>query len=629
MVRKYQVRDSLLLRFLLTFITFALLFQVQRICFMLYYHDHFSGVSLGEMIQVLWHGIPMDLSCAGYLTAVPGLLFIAAAVLGYGGKVLRGISYIYIGIVSLLVSSVFVVDLVLYDYWGFRIDFTPLFYFLSSPKDAMASASMWQILLGIVSLAAMTVINFLILRFVIMKKTASREGVSRILTPVALLVLTAGLFLPIRGGVNPTTMNPSKAYFSQKQILNHTAVNPDFNLLYSMSHQSHFDRQYRFMEPERAQELFGTMTDKPVSASVPRLLKPQFYAESGKEASRPDIVLVMLESFSTHLMKSMGGEDIAVNLDSIASEGLLFTDFYANSFRTDRATPAIISGFPSQPSTSIMKYVSKTEKLPSIPHTLKDNGYDIAFYYGGDATFTNLQTYLVSCGFEKIISEKDFPVSQRTGHWGANDGALFDRFLDDYLVEKSGSPRFRIVQTSSSHDPFDVPDYNVLPDIRANSFSYTDMCLGKFMDRLSSSSQWDNTLVIMVPDHWAAYPDGNTLSTRERHSIPLVMTGGALAMKGRNSTVSSQIDIAATLLYQLGISHKEFAFSKNILNPDSPHFAYISEPSVVGIITEDNMKVLNCDAGVLIEEEGDDPENINEERIKAFVQKLYDEIEAL
>mgnify|MGYP003370188664 CR=1 FL=1 len=629
MISKFQVRDSLLLRFLLTFITFALLFQVQRICFMLYYHDHFSGVSFGEMVQVLWHGIPMDLSCAGYLTAVPGLLFTAAAVFGYGGKALRGISYIYVGIVSLLVSAVFIVDLVLYDYWGFRIDFTPVFYFLSSPKDAMASAGLWQILLGIVSLAFVTLINFLVLRFVMMKKTASREGVSRILTPVVLLVLTAGLFLPIRGGVNPTTMNPSKAYFSQNQILNHSAINPDFNLLYSVSHQSHFDRQYRFMEPDRAQELFGTMTDKPVSASVPRLLRPEYYPEPGREASRLDIILVMLESFSTHLMKSMGGEDIAVNLDRIASEGLLFTDFYANSFRTDRATPAIISGFPSQPSTSIMKYVSKTEKLPSIPHTLKDNGYDIAFYYGGDATFTNLQTYLVSCGFEKIVSEKDFPVSQRTGKWGANDGALFDRFLDDYLEEKPESPRFRIVQTSSSHDPFDVPDYNVLPDIRANAFSYTDMCLGKFMDRLSSSSQWGNTLVIMVPDHWAAYPDGNTLSTRERHSIPLVMTGGALAMKGRNSTVSSQIDIAATLLYQLGISHEEFAFSKNILNPDSPHFAYISEPSVVGIVKENNMKVLNCDAGVLIEEEGEDPENLDEERIKAFVQKLYDEIEAL
>ena len=596
---------------------------------MLYYHDHFSGVSFGEMMQVLWHGMPMDFSCAGYLTVVPGLLFMAASVFGYGGKLLRGISYIYVGIVSLLVSSVFVVDLVLYDYWGFRIDFTPLFYFLSSPKDAMASASMWQILLGIVSLAAVTVINFLILRFVIMKKTASCVGVSGILTPVALLVLTAGLFLPIRGGVNPTTMNPSKAYFSQNQILNHTAVNPDFNLLYSMSHQSHFDRQYRFMEPDMALELFGAMTDKPVSASVPRLLKPEYYPESGREASRPDIILVVLESFSTHLMKSMGGEDIAVNLDRIASEGLLFTDFYSNSFRTDRATPAIISGFPSQPSTSIMKYVSKTEKLPSIPHTLKDNGYDIAFYYGGDATFTNLQTYLVSCGFEKIISEKDFPVSQRTGHWGANDGALFDRFLDDYLEEKSEGPRFRIVQTSSSHDPFDVPDYNVLPDIRANAFSYTDMCLGKFIDRLSSSSHWDNTLVIMVPDHWAAYPDISQLTIRERHSVPLVLTGGALEMKGRNNTVGSQIDIAATLLYQLGIDHKEFGFSKNILNADSPHFAYISDPSVAGIITEDNMTVINCDSGLVIEEEGDDPGNINEERIKAFVQKLYDEIEAL
>ena len=71
--------------------------------------------------------------------------------------------------------------------------------------------------------------------------------------------------------------------------------------------------------------------------------------------------MIIAESFSAHLMPSLGGEPIAVRLDSIAQSGMLFTNFYASSFRTDRGIPAILSGFPAQPNTSLMKYVEKAE----------------------------------------------------------------------------------------------------------------------------------------------------------------------------------------------------------------------------------------------------------------------------
>ena len=68
----------------------------------------------------------------------------------------------------------------------------------------------------------------------------------------------------------------------------------------------------------------------------------------------------------------MGGQpNVAVNMDKFGKEGVLFTNFYANSFRTDRGLASIISGYPGQPSTSIMKYPEKTDGLPSIPRSLK------------------------------------------------------------------------------------------------------------------------------------------------------------------------------------------------------------------------------------------------------------------
>ena len=92
--------------------------------------------------------------------------------------------------------------------------------------------------------------------------------------------------------------------------------------------------------------------------SIPRLFNTE----------RPNIIMIILESFSSHLMETLGGEPgIAVNMDEFAKEGILFTHFYANSFRTDRGLVSIISGYPAQPTTSIMKYTRKTQSLPFLP----------------------------------------------------------------------------------------------------------------------------------------------------------------------------------------------------------------------------------------------------------------------
>ena len=146
---------------------------------------------------------------------------------------------------------------------------------------------------------------------------------------LALLLLTAALFIPIRGGFSVSTMNLSKVYFSQDQRMNHAAINPAFSFMYSATHQNNFDKQYRFMDPKIADELFAEMVDKPVAVtdSIPQLLNTQ----------RPNIIFIILESFSTHLMETFGGQpNVAVNMDKFAKEGVLFSNFYGSSFRTDR-----------------------------------------------------------------------------------------------------------------------------------------------------------------------------------------------------------------------------------------------------------------------------------------------------
>ncbi|WP_303014890.1 LTA synthase family protein [uncultured Bacteroides sp.] len=604
-----------IIQFLITYFLFVLLFTLQKPIFMVYYHDLYNDVSFGDYFRVMWHGLPLDLSLAGYLTAIPGLLLIASA--WTDSSILRRIRQVYFGLISFVMACIFIIDLGLYGFWGFRLDATPIFYFFSSPKDAVASVSFWFVLLGIAAVLIYAFILYCIFYSVLIREKKPlkipyrRQNVS-----LALLLLTGMLFIPIRGGFTVSTMNLSKVYFSSDQRMNHAAINPAFSFMYSATHQNNFEKQYRFMAPEVADRLFAEMTDKPAtpSDSIPQLLNTR----------RPNIIFIILESFSTHLMETFGGQpDVAANMDKFAKEGILFSNFYANSFRTDRGLASIISGYPGQPSTSIMKYPEKTDKLPSIPRSLKNAGYNLAYYYGGDADFTNMRSYLVSSGIEKIICDKDFPLSERTGKWGAQDHVLFQRLLKDFKEEKQQEPFLKLVQTSSSHEPFEVP-FQKLDDKVLNAFAYADSCVGDFINQYRELPLWKNTLFVLVPDHQGAYPHriDNPL---DGQTIPLILIGGAIKEPQVIDTYASQIDIAATLLAQLGVPHNDFTFSKNILNPASPHFGYFTRPDFFGMVTPENQLVFNLDANAVQLDEGTE-KGANLEKGKAFLQKLYDDL---
>lgn len=581
---------------------------------MAYYYTLYNKVSWTDWFSVIGHGLPLDLSLAGYLTILPGLLLIASA--WTDSRILQLIRRIYFTIISILLSCIFISDLGLYGYWGFRLDTTPLFYFFSSPKDALASVSLWVVAGGILAMAVYAALLYFVFSWILVNEKRPLKIPYRRLSVSGVLLLATGLlFIPIRGGFSVSTMNLGRVFFSADQRLNHAAINPAFSLLDSFSRQADFDKQYRFMPAEEADTLFSELTDKPVTDSIPRLFNTE----------RPSIIMIILESFSSHLMETLGGEPgIAVNMDEFAKEGILFTHFYANSFRTDRGLVSIISGYPAQPTTSIMKYTRKTQSLPSIPASLKKAGYDLQYYYGGDADFTNMRSYLVSTGIEKIVSQNDFPVSERLSKWGVHDHILFHRILTDLKTEPQQEPFFKILQTSSSHEPFEVP-YSKLSNAKLNAFAYTDSCAGDFVRQLKETPLWKNSVVLFVPDHLGVYPESIDHLSPERYTIPLILTGGAVKEPQRITAYGSQIDIAATLLAQLGLPHDDFTFSKNILNPSSPHFAFFTFPNIFGMVTADNEVVFNCESNTVAMDEGTHQgENLN--KGKAYLQKLYDDL---
>ena len=621
-----------ILKLISVFAIFAAFGVLQKALFMAAYSKVIGTLTPPDIIDVIWHGLPMDCSIAGYLTVIPAILITVS--LWVKGRWPESVLKIWLALASTVLAAVTCVDLALYGYWGFRLDMTPLFYLTTSPQAAMASASWWQMLGGVTGTALLAVLLYQVFRLTALRIHVTRDVRRPWASTAVMLLLTALLIIPIRGGLTVSTMNLSRAYFSENTRLNHAAINPAFSLMYSATHQTDFDNEYRVMTDGEAAEALARLNEAAKACGAADSIAAEHNIRAQRpllKDKRPDIYLIILESFSAHLMPSLGGEDIAPCLDSIASSGILFTNFYANSFRTDRALPAILSGFPSQPSMSLMKYVEKAEHLPSLSATLRDAGYSTAYYYGGDINFTNMNAYLVNSGFETIVCDKDFPLAERTGKWGAHDHLVFSRALADAAkMGTTAAPRLNVIQTSSSHEPFEVPytSTRFKGEPQKNAFAYTDSCLRSFVKSLKALPRYDRSLIVIVPDHLGAWPL-DLPDAFARHHVPLVLAGGALDRGAeRITTAGSQIDIAATLLRQLGLDSSEFRFSKDLFDASTPHFALITESSLIGIATPCDTVVWNCDASA-VEKTVGDSSGILLNGSKAYLQTLYHSISEL
>lgn len=626
--------------FVKTYATFVVLFVLQKPLFL--FLEKGSATQpvdniFTELPAVIWHGLPLDLSMAGYLSVIPG--FLSIAVVWLKRDLVKPIMNIYFIIASLFITCSFLLNASLYPYWKYPLDSTPLFYFFTSPADAIASVSIWQVILSIVILIVLTIGVWFTLRM----RGEKRQQYSRYSygyggfgsgkrnrfddfdrhrgrTSIILLLLTGLLFLPIRGGITVSTMNTGQAYYSQNAYLNHSAVNPLFSLLESITHQEDFASQYRFMKDKEADKIFATMTSTSDENTYPLLNEATF------KKGTPDILIVIMESFASDIMPSMGSyKDVAVCLDSIAQQSILFTRFYANSFRTDRGMVSILSGYPAQPTTSIMRYPRKTSQLPSIARNLaKYKNYKTTYYYGGDADFCNMRSYLVSQGYQHIISDANFPIEDKLSKWGVPDHILAAKMMEDIKAQQNEKrPMLRILQTSSSHEPFEVP-YHRLKDKRLNAFAYTDSVMGAIVREYRKLPRWKNTLIVFVPDHVGGYKENLNDHDRNRYQIPLILAGGAISRPMKVGIIGSQHDIAATLLGQLGVEHREFTFSKNMMSDATPKFAFFAVNDAFGIVSEENSLIYDNRAKRIVYDKGE--KGFNLKRGQAYLQKLYDDL---
>jgi phosphoglycerol transferase MdoB-like AlkP superfamily enzyme len=599
------------LRLLAYFSLFWISFQVIiRAVFLLYNYDYTAHLTAGEIGKVFLYGLKMDISFSGYFIMLTGLCLTISVFITSRWLYL---TLNALSIFALVISSIIaIVDLELYRHWGFRMDITPLFYLMSAESEAVGSVNILTTIELLLILAALFTAALFVYSVWLSRKLKQLSPAPK-KSAIVLLVISASMILVIRGSLTVAPMNTGFVYFhNTKSFANHAAINVVWNFFKSLEGGGKVDYPSSFFDRALSESYFTSLYP-PDDSTV------HIFTEE-----KPNIVLFILESFTADVIEPLGGvKGLAPNLNQLCSEGILFDNFYSSGDRTDKGVLSILSGYPAQPKTSIIKYPAKAQKLPFLTHYIRDLGYTTSFVYGGDVDFANFRSYLTNSQFDHMTTVDDFPDEDES-KWGVHDHIVFQKAFEECDTAKN--PFFKVILSLSSHEPFDVP---MAPFIKRqdeeslflNSCHYTDKSLGEFMTKAKAAPWWKNTVFIFVADHGHRHPGNKELKAKERFRIPFLLVGGSIKKDSVIHNYGNHTDIANTLLAQFGKTQDAFKFSKNLLSRDAKSFTTYFFNNGYGFVAPGKYIVYDNAGKQFLNREGATEEDLDIS--KAYQQILY------
>jgi len=577
---KLLIMKQILLSFLRQLLFWMLLFAFSRTVFLLFNYNLLmvEGIGFSEAIASYWHALHLDLSTASYFLIFPFIILLVQSF--YSPRWLNKVNKVYAFIGVFLFCLLTVVELGIYPEWKTKLPFKA-FTYLSNPTEVYDTIStrLFFTLLGLF------IVKFSISYLVYIKwfyKDIVNVVRNYLFIAAFALITLVLLLIGVRGGVQQIPINQSESYYSHHNILNLASVNSGFNLFISVieNYKNFGKNPYAFYSNEEVnntiQEILRTERD-----STTAVLTTQ----------RPNVVLLILESWSADLIESLGGEPgITPEFHQLEKEGILFTSLWATGPRSEQAMSSIFGGFPAHPISSITVQPDKFSKLTTITHKLIAEGYNTSFYFGGQLIYGNIRGFILHNGFQRITELENFGNDVKKGKLGVHDEFTLARQLNDLNHEKQ--PFFSALFTLSSHSPYDQPMEDVLdwgenekPYI--NSAYYTDRSVGEFIRNAKKQPWYKNTLFIIVADHSHNSYRNWSFTTPLYHKIPLLFFGDVIKPEFKGTRIPklfNQCDIASTLLHQMKIDAREFHWSRNMFNPYSPEFAYYSFEEGVGWI---------------------------------------------
>lgn len=524
----------------------------------LYYADHLA--SGGDYVTILLQGLRVDAASISRLYVLPLLLWLVAQFLP--APLRRAVAFACVTWLTLAcVLFVFfevITPSFLHEY-GTRPE-RKFFEYLTSPRETFGMLWLSFRLEVVSAVTAVVASVWLFVRWHarwFAEAPAFSAKRTLLITPLVLVML----FAAARSTVDGKPLHPGQVAFTNDIVANNLPLNSLFSASYAA---------YRMLEEVQPAALYGNMPERDIRAIVdPDRQRAANYSMTVTAPPHPKhIVVILEESLGARFVKSLGGRDIAPNLDALAAEGWWFERMYATGTRSVRGIEAVLSGFLPTPGRAIVRLVDSQTSFFTLATLLDEAGYRSGFYYGGRSDFDNMRGFTLSNGFHYVFDQDDIVDGRFRSTYGYCDDDIFAA-IDNTLAQAT-SPQFMVVLTTSNHQPFEFPvtpqeHYETPLNSRDNAARYADAALGRFIRHAQSAPYWEDTIVLVVADHDArvsdflmekratAISDGNGTFPVEGFHIPALFVGGAITPR-RSGFIASQIDLPVTILGLAGIT---------------------------------------------------------------------------
>ena len=441
------------------------------------------------------------------------------------------------------------------------------------------------IALGLAAIAAFAYITLRLSRtFFLLSRNAAppaNRWKAAALTFVAGAALIGLCFFGIRGrrGYNPIKV--SQAYYCNDAFLNQLGINPVFNLMTSAIDDNRKENRLLHLMAEdeaiaRVQTLLGRKGMDGISPIAHRV-------EADSLPTRRNVVVILMESMSAHLMQTFGHEtSLTPFLDSLWQQSLSFSHFYSSGIHNHGMYSSLYS-FPAMMKRNAMKG-SVIPVYSGLPTVLKENGYHNMFFMTHESQYDNMNAFFRTNGFDDIYSQENYPADKVVNGFGVQDDFLFQYALPVLDRQaQSGQPFFSVLLTISNHPPYIIPPY-FHPRSRTTEeqiVEYADWSIRNFMTEALKRPWADNTLFVLLGDHGKLVGTPECESPQSYNHIPLMIYGRDIAPRIVDA-YGGQVDLAPTLLGLLGIGYVQNDFGVDLLKEKRPYM-YFTADNLIGV----------------------------------------------
>lgn len=540
-----------------------------------------------QILHAFLMGVIYDSAFYAYLLIPFTLYLVVMPVRWYGHSINKMISAIFFFISLYGLFFLILAEWTFWDEFGVRFNFIAVDYLIYTHEvvqNIIESYPLGKLLTGVFLI---TVSVFLMLRHHFAVTFQNEETFSRRIKIAGFLFL-----LPI---VSYFSIHRTTYQFSQNTYLNEIAANGGYQFFSAFrNNELNYRQFYRLADDVQLSQKIKTQLS--VTNESLYDIKRQITADGPEK--KLNIILITVESLSADYLTKFGNKNkITPFMDNWFQDGALFTNFYATGTRTIRGLEALTLSIPPTAGQSIVKRPDN-ERLFNLGHVLQERGYDTAFLYGGMGYFDNMNAFYEGNGY-RIVDQNQFTSEEVTfkNAWGVSDDIIFNRTIkeadNDFSQDK---PFFFQIMTTTNHRPYSYPEGKIdIPSgkSREGAVKYTDYAIQEFIKTAKTKPWFDNTIFVMVADHCAGSARKTDLPVDKYH-IPLFIYAPKHVPVVENTMLSSQIDVAPTLLGLLNLRYESQFYGQDILKtaPEKGR-ALISNYQKLGLFKDNKLVYLS------------------------------------